>query len=164
MINTKKYKLILIAVLISVLFISAALYGLSRLADYYYTNECAAALGDWQREFPNAFSMIEKKFGNDLEVTDAKRWGLNITYKCSTEFENKYNINNKPTEEFLQDIADEWFECFHDEIADKLKNHDEYFDWPVSIGFRFEKGSEYELIVFSYEDLDKCNVFRYEKW
>lgn len=163
MISLKKCKLILIIILIIVFLTFAILYGLSRLAHYHYTNECAAALRDWQREFPNAFSMIAKKFGDDLEIVDAKRWGLDITCKYSTGFEIKYNVNSKSTEEFLRDIADEWFGYFHDEIADKLEN-DEYFYWPVSIGFSFEKGSEYELIVFSYEDFDKCNVFRYEKW
>lgn len=156
----KKYKLISIIILIIILLAFAVLYGLSRLADYYYTNEWAAALEDWKREFPIAFSTIDEKFGDDLEMAEAKRWGLDITYKYSTEFENKYNLNGKPTEEFLQDIADEWFECFHDEIEDRLENHDEYFSWPVMIGFRFEKGSKYTLIVFSYEDFDECNVMK----
>lgn len=150
--------------MICILFISAALYGLSRLADYYYTNEFAAALEDWKREFPIAFSMIDEKFGDDLEMVVAKRYGLSITYKYSTEFENKYNINNKPTEEFLQDIADEWFGYFHDEIIAELEKDYTYFEFPVSISFEFDKGNEYELIVFAYEDFDKCNVIRYEKW
>lgn len=162
----KKRKIIISVIVIFtvLLLIFAALFGLSRLAHYHYTHEYAAALGDWQRKFPNAFSMIDKKFGDDLEMVEANRGVLLITYKYSAEFENKYNINNKPTEEFLQDIADEWFECFHDEITAELEKDHTYFWWPVMIGFRFEKGSEYKLIVFSYEDFDKCKIVRHKKW
>ncbi len=163
-INMKKYKIILITVLIIVFLTFAILYGLSQLAYYHYTNEYAAALGDWQREFPNAFSLIEKKFGDDLEIVDVKRWGLVITCKYSTEFENKYNVDSKPTEEFLQDIADEWFECFYDELVAELESNYTDFKFPVSISFKFENGSQYELLTFSYEDFDKCNIIRHEKW
>lgn len=159
----KKRKIIISVIVIFtvLLLIFAVLFGLARMADYHYTKKRDFSLSIWEKKFPNAFSMIDKKFGDDLEVTDAQPYGIAITYKYSAEFENKYNVNGKPTEEFLQDIADEWFECFHNEI---VENRDEYFSWPVWIGFRFEKGSEYELIVFSYEDFDKCNVFRHEKW
>ncbi|MCM1328596.1 MAG: hypothetical protein NC253_04070 [Ruminococcus sp.] len=161
----KIHKSVWIAVLIGFLIASAAmLYVFSQLANHHYTQKRDFSLSIWQGKFPNAFSMIYEKFGDDLEVTDASPGALSITYKYSAEFENKYNLNGKPTEEFLQDIADEWFECFHDEIEDKLENHDEYFNWPVSISFSFEKGSEYERIAFSYEDFDKCNVIRHEKW
>lgn len=160
----KKHKIILTVVLIIVFLAFAVLYGLSRLSDYHYTTKLAFSLSIWQNKFPNAFSMIDEKFGDDLEVTDAQPYGIVITYKYSTEFENKYNLNGKPTEEFLQDIANEWFECFHDEIAAELEKDHTYFEFPISISFKFDKGSEYELIVFSYENFDKCNVIRYEKW
>lgn len=160
----KKRKIIISVIVIFtvLLLIFAVLFGLSRLAHYHYTTRLAFSLSIWEQQFPNAFSMIDEKFGDDLEVIDAPPSGMSITYKYSAEFENKYNVNSKPTEEFLQDIADEWFECFHDEIAAELEKNYSYF--PVAIGFRFEKGSEYELIVFSYEDFDKCNVFRHKKW
>lgn len=162
----KKRKIIIsvIVILTVLLLIFAVLYGLSRLSNYHYTTRLAFSLSIWEQKFPNAFSMIDEKFGDDLEVTDAQPGGVEITYKYSKEFENKYNVNGKPTEEFLQDIADEWFECFHNEIEDKLENHDKYFHWPVKIGFRFKKGSKYQLIVFSYEDFDKCKILKYKKW
>ncbi len=159
----KKCKLLITIVIIIFLF-SVLLYGIYYLSVLWGKRELESALGDWQREFPNAFSLIEKKFGDDLEIVDAKRWGLVITCKYSTEFENKYNVESKPTEEFLQDVADEWFECFYDELVAELESNYADFKFPVSISFKFEKGSQYELLTFSYEDFDRCNIIRHEKW
>lgn len=159
----KKRKL-LIVVLVIVFLFSALLYGIYYLSNLFGKRELEAALGDLQNKFPSAFSKLDEKFGNDLEIVDVQRWDIHITCKYNAEFEKKYNASNKPTEEFLQDVADEWFECFHNEIIDELESNGTDFKFPVSISFKFEKGSEYELLTFSYEDFDKCNVIRHEKW
>lgn len=44
-----------------------------------------------QIRYPDSMSKIYEKFGDDLEVIRVERWGINITYKNSFEFESKYN-------------------------------------------------------------------------
>lgn len=48
----------------------------------------------------------------------------------------------------MQDIANECFECFRNEIVSELKSEYTTFHWPVSIRFEFEKGDKYEMIAF----------------
>lgn len=93
-------------------------------------------------------SNINEKFGNDLEVVSVSRGSISIIYKNSTWFENKYNVSGKSDAEFLKDIADEWFECFRDEISAELEKEDTYFRWPVVISFKLEPGNEYEMLTF----------------
>lgn len=163
MVHIKKFKLLII-ILVIIFLIFVFLYGIYCLSILHGKRELESSLEDLHIRFPNSMLLVNEKFGNDLEIVDVQRWDINIICKFSAEFENKYNVSNKKTEDFLQDIADEWFECFHDELVAELESDYTDFKFPVSISFKFDSGNQYELLTFSYEDFDKCNVIRHEKW
>lgn len=151
---------------------SAVVFGLNRIANHVGNERTQNALENVREyHFPDAFVKLNEKFGNDLEVVNAVfRSEFEVIYRNSPEFESKYNVDGKPTEEFLQDIADEWFDCFRDELAVKVeKNKDlKYYERgipnPLIIAFQLDSG-EYERIYFSYDytSPDECEVVRIER-
>ena len=128
----KKSKSLFIVLIVAFLF-SSLIYGIYNLSESIYAGQLEASLESLQIRYPDSMTKMYEKFGDDLEIIDVERGSLNITCKYSTEFENKYNASGKATEDFLQDIADEWFECFHDELASeiKMKSKSRSFHWPV---------------------------------
>ena len=161
-INSKRK--ILIVLLIFLLITGSLLYGINKASGRFWKRENNAALAAWEIRFPNSMSNINEKFGNDLEVVSVSRGSISIIYKNSTWFENKYNVSGKSDAEFLKDIADEWFECFRDEISAELEKEDTYFRWPVVISFKLEPGNEYEMLTFRFDGFDECTVLRHEKY
>lgn len=165
---TKKViKKAIIIILIATTVLSAAFYGLYRIAEHVGDERTQNALENAREfHFPDAFVKLNEKFGNDLEVVDATfRSEFEVVYRNSSEFENKYNVDGKTTEEFLQDIADEWYDCFRDELAvmieesKDMKYYERGIPNPLIVAFQLDNG-EYERIYFSYDytEPNKCDV------
>ena len=163
-----KIKKMLIVLSIVVIVVFAALCGVYFLAEHFGSEMRENRINDLETyAFPNSFKKLHEKFGDDLEVIHINEGGsqISIIYKYSEELESKYNTDGLPQVEFLQYIADEWVDCFHDELVSELeKENSYYFRWPLGIGFYFGKRSEYELITFRYDDFDECTVIYHEKW
>ena len=160
-----KVKKTLTVLSVVILLSLTALYGLYLLSEHFGNEMLENRLNSLETyRFPNSFKRLHEKFGDDLEVMHISEGGplISITYKYSEELESKYNTDGLSQVEFLQYIANEWVDCFHDEIIENLEKDD--FIWPLGIGFYLGKGSEYELITFRYDDFDECSVIYHEKW
>lgn len=166
--NKKIIKKAIIIIFIAAAVLTAAtFYGLYRIAEYVGAERTQSALENARKyHFPNAFVKLNEKFGNDLEVVNAAFHGdFEVVYRISPEFESKYNIDGKPTEEFLQDIADEWYDCFRDELAvmveksKGLKYYERGIPDPLVVAFQLDNG-EYKKIYFSYDytEPNECKV------
>lgn len=163
--NKSIIRKLLIGILIFVLFCALAFFGLVKIFTWVYETKYLYAYNSLETNYPNSFTLLKEKFGNDLEMTKSiPGSGVNVTYYNSSKFEVKYNTEGKPQVEFLQDTANEIFNCFHDELAIELEKEHPYFSWPFWISFRLEKGSEYEEISFKYDDFDKCTIYFYKEY
>lgn len=168
---TKKIiKKAIIIILITAAVLSAAFYGIYRIAEHVGDERIQNALENARKfHFPNAFVKLNEKFGSDLEIVDATfRSKFTVVYRNSPEFENKYNADGKTTEKFLQDIADEWYDCFYNELAvmieerKDMKYYERGIPNPLTVAFQLDNG-EYERIYFSYDytEPNECNVVCY---
>ena len=97
--------------------------------------------------YPKAFKLIEEKYDNKIYLSD-RNYGPYIIVEFTAErsFENTYNINDLPEQEFYTVVGHEIFDCFKDEFTKEIENDKingtDYFWFPVYITIKYGKSSD----------------------
>lgn len=149
----KKYMILII--LCAVILVS---FGTIVIFNNGVETELQNSLQSLKMKYPEAFGSIQNKYGNNINFEKIGRSGVHIIIVCNNEFENKYRYADESKEDFLQRISDDLFGCFTNEILENINNNDNYFSWPVSIGFVIDTEYKYEYVGFVYEDFSNCRI------
>ena len=106
--------------------------------------------------YPNAFQIIEEKYDNKIYLSN-HRYSSHIILEFTTKrsFENTYNINDLPEQEFYTLVGHEIFDCFKEEIKKELeydKTHEtNHFQFPFRITIKYGKSSDEYVYLELYE-------------
>ena len=106
--------------------------------------------------YSHAFQLIEEKYDNKIYLSNHQHNSLLILdFTAKRGFENTYNINDLPQQEFYTLVGHEIFNCFKNEITNEIeydKAHGtNYFVFPVLITIKYGNSSDEYVDLELYE-------------
>ena len=107
-------------------------------------------VGEIKERYPHAFQLIEEKYDDKIYLSD-HRYGSELILKFTAKsgFEDTYNINDLPQQEFYTLVGHEIFDRFKSELPRDINK--DYFSFPFRITIKYEKSSDEYVYLELYE-------------